>query len=528
MSRAARKRAVLAVISTALLAGVATASATAGDESPPPCPAAVDGLNLTTATIPELRGALDSGQITSHELVRSHLRRIRALNHRGPQLRPVIRTNPDAMVAADGADAALGAGQTFGPLTGIPVLLKDNLDTKDLATTAGAKAMRGRPPSRNAFLVARLRDAGAIVLGKANMDEWATEISDRQPKGFSDVGGQTLNPYTLGSPNGSSGGPAVAASSGLAGSTVGTETAGSIILPSYVNSAVGIKPTRGLISRGGVVPLLTENDTPGPIDQNVTDAALMLGLMTGVDPRDSATRQQIGHARSDYTAFLDPNALRGARIGIPRILPEHSLFRITGLRGITRTLEAQGATVIRLDQDLIVKPLASPEFADAFKARFRRELNRYLKQRGRYSPQRSMRTIVAYNRKHGKRAVRYGQDLLEDAVGLSGSVMRTARSVILAKRAQQRAAIDDAFSRDNLDALLVSRGVSSITNTGAGYPAITVPAGYRGRHPYGAILTGLPWTEPKLIGYAYDFEQATHAWLSPATFDPEFAAACSR
>jgi amidase len=197
------------------------------------------------------------------------------------------------------------------------VLLKDNIDTSDLQTTAGAKAMRGTPPPRDAFLVARLRAAGATVLGKANMDEWATKISATAPHGFSNVGGQTLNPYTRGTPSGSSGGPAVAAASGLAASTVGTETSGSIIDPAYVNSAVGIKATRGLISRAGVIPLLSESDTPGPIDQNVTDAATMLGPMTGVDPRDPVTRNQVGHAKSNYTRFLDPNALAGARIGIP-------------------------------------------------------------------------------------------------------------------------------------------------------------------------------------------------------------------
>lgn len=517
-----------ALSATVASAGYAGGSASAGVESPAPCPASVGGLSLTTATIPQLRDALVKGRITSHQLVRSYMRRIHALNRRGPHLRPVIRTNPDAIVEADAADTALGQGHSFGPLTGIPVLLKDNLDTKDLATTAGAKAMRGRPPPRNAFLVARLRQAGAIVLGKANMDEWATSISDppdRQPKGFSDVGGQTLNPYTLGDPSGSSGGPAVAASSGLAGSTVGSETAGSVILPSYVNSAVGIKPTRGLISRGGVVPLLSEWDTPGPIDQNVTDAASMLGLMTGVDPRDPATRAQVDHAYGDYTRFLDPDALQGARIGIPKPFAKHPLFEITGLEKIKRTLEAQGATVIPVDQDLVVPPLQSQKIADAFAAGFRKQLNRYLRQRGRYSPRHSFAGVVAYNRRHPQ-AVRYGQALLIHALNLPREVLRNSHEVIADKRKKQRQAIGEAFSAHDLDALLVSRGVSSITNTAAGYPAITVPAGYQGRDPYGAIFTGLPWTEPKLIGYAYDFEQATHAWRSPATLDPKFAAAC--
>jgi amidase len=497
----------------------------AGARAASRCPSSIGGLSLTTATIPQLRSALDGGQISSRALVRAYLRRIHAVNRRGPDLRPVIRTNPDAITEAEAADAALQEGRSFGPLMGIPVLIKDNIDTNDLQTTAGAKALLGTPPPRNAFLVARLRQAGAIVLGKTNMDEWATRISETAPHGFSNVGGQTLDPYTRGDPSGSSGGSASAASSGLAASTVGTETSGSIIDPAYVNSAVGIKPTRGLVSRGGVVPLLSEYDTPGPIDQNVTDAATMLGLMTGVDPRDPVTRNQVGHAHSNYTQFLDPNALSGARIGIPRIPAKyrhHPLFEIAGLSKLRHTLEAKGATVVQLNQTLAVDGFKP----DDFLAQFRRQVDRYLRARGLTSPRHSLRGVVAYNRRHGKSAVRYGQTVLVHAQNQPPKVLRHSRAGILAARKRARDAMHQAFTQSNLDAVVVSRGVSALTNTPAGYPAITVPAGYRKGTPYGAIFAGLPWHEPKLIGYGYDFEQATHAWRSPSHFDPRFATAC--
>jgi amidase len=517
--------AALGAILVAMLVATGSGSAAGVRSSSRGCPSTIGGLSLTTSTIPQLRAALDGGQISSRSLVRAYLRRIHAVNRRGPDLRPVIRTNPDAITEAEAADAALRQGQSFGPLMGIPVLIKDNIDTNDLQTTAGAKALLGTPPPRNAFLVARLRQAGAIVLGKSNLDEWATRISDTAPHGFSNVGGQTLDPYTRGDPSGSSGGSAASASSGLAASTVGTETSGSIIDPAYVNSAVGIKPTRGLVSRAGVVPLLSEYDTPGPIDQNVTDAAAMLGLMTGVDPRDPVTRNQAGHAHADYTQFLDPNALSGARIGIPKVpakFRRHPLFEIAGLSKLRQTLEAEGATVVQLNKTLTVDGFKP----DDFLAQFRKQVDRYLRARGSTSPRHSLRGVVAYNRRHGKNAVRYGQTVLVHAQSQPPKVLRDSRAGILAARKRARDAMHQAFTQGNLDAVVVSRGVSALTNTPAGYPAITVPAGYRKGTPYGAIFAGLPWHEPKLIGYAYDFEQATQAWRSPAQFDPKFAAAC--
>jgi amidase len=500
--------------------------AEAGPAAPAACPSEVDGLDLTRATIPQIREALDSGQTTTRALTEGYLARIEALNQRGPKLRAVIVTAPDALEQADAADAARAAGTAEGRLAGIPLLIKDNFDTTEFMTTAGAKAMLGPPPPRDAFVVERLREAGAIVLGKANMAEWATKISDNQPLRFSDVGGMMHNPYTNGDTSGSSGGSAVASSSGLAASTIGSETAGSVILPSYFNSAVGIKPTRGLLSRGGVIPLLPQNDTPGPIDQNVTDAAEMLGLMTGVDPRDPVTARQVGHAFTDYSQFLDPNALEGARIGVQKPTGD-SLFSIPGLEEIRSNLEAAGATVVQLDDTLQVAGDNPQDFVSSFQAQFRASLNRYLRARGPTSPMESMADVVAFNRRGGREAVRFGQSLLIDAENLTPREKRLAKSRLARVKTRAREAMLAPIARHDLDAVLVSPGVSSVTNTNAGFPAVTVPAGYVDGQPFGAILTGKRWREPELISYAYAYEQATSAWRSPATINPDFAAACA-
>jgi amidase len=295
-----------------------------------------------------------------------------------------------------------------------------------------------------------------------------------------------------------------------------------------VNSAVGIKPTRGLISRGGVIPLLGQNDTPGPIDQNVTDSAVMLGLMTGVDPRDPVTAKQIGHSGDDYTRFLDANALQGARIGIQKPVPvvEDGAFEIPGLGQIRSGLEAAGATVVKLDETLRVTPVGREKFTASFLSQFRAQLNRYLRQRGPTSPRRSLADVVAFNRRGGREAVRFGQSRLIEAERLPPQDRRRAKSRLADVKTASRRALTRALDRNDLDALAVSPGASSITNTSAGYPAVTVPAGYLGGAPFGAILTGRKWSEPDLIGYAYSFEQATKAWRSPADLNQRFAEAC--
>jgi amidase len=486
------------------------------------CPTTAGSIDVTRATVPEMRAALDAGTVTSRQLTETYLARIAALNDQGPRLHAVITVAPDALARADAADAARATGAPLGPLAGIPVLLKDNLDTFDLPTTAGAKAMLGAPPPRDAFVSARIREAGAVILGKANMSEWATSISKRQGLSFSNAGGRIRNPYDGGDTSGSSNGSAVAAASSLAALTVGTETQGSIMLPSFINSAVGIKPTLGLVSRGGVVPLIPEFDTPGPITRTVGDAALLLNLLTGVDRRDPVTRRQRGHVAADYTRALRPGALRGARIGVPRELAREPLARVVGRQRLVRALRAQGATIV---------PLHSPPFVGgpslpAGQASFKRTLDEYLRDRGRTSPRHSLADVVRYNRRHGRKAVRYGQTFLVEAQAIGAAGRRRAPGRLNAFRRKAHRKLDRVMRRHRLDAVLSPRLVAAVTATSAGHPSVTVPAGYAGRTPFGMVLVGARWSERKLIGYAYDFEQATRAWRSPAAVNPRFAAAC--
>lgn len=521
------KRKNLAVIAAAVAAaliGVVLASSPAAALSPAVCPATAGSVDVTRATLPEIRAALDEGRVTSRELTETYLARIAAVNDGPPKLRAVIMTAPDALAQADAADQAREDGIPQGPLAGIPILIKDNLDTFDMPTTAGAKAMLGPPPPTDAFVTARIRAAGAVILGKANMSEWATSISKRAGLSFSDVGGRLHNPYDGGDTSGSSNGSAIAAAASLAAATVGSETQGSVVLPSFINSAAGIKPTWGLVSRGGVVPLIPSFDTPGPIARDVASATVLLGFMTGVDPRDPATRLQRGKARSDYTPFLRENALRGARIGVMRDLFPEAMTRIIGRKGIVRALKREGARTVPIREKLFVgTPPTRPMLAE-----FKKSVNEYLRNRGPTSPRRSLGQVVAFNRKKGRGAVRFGQDFLLDARKSSRRQQRNATPLLRRYRAKAHRAIESAMRRHRLDAILVPRIVAAITATSAGHPHITVPAGYSRRTPFGLILIGRRFSEPKLIGYGYDFEQATLAHRSPARKNPKFASVCPR
>ncbi|HWV85526.1 MAG TPA: amidase family protein [Capillimicrobium sp.] len=529
MPRPLRLPLALVAAGLAVLALAAWPAPRAGAQQPPAtataaCPTTAGAIDVTRASVPELRAALDAGTVTSRQLVETYLARIAAVNRSGPDLRAVILTAPDALAQADAADAARAEGRPQGPLAGIPVLLKDNLDTHDMATTAGAKAMLGAPPPTDATVTAKLRAAGAVILGKANMSEWATSISKRAGLSFSDVGGRLHNPYDGGETSGSSNGSAIAASASLAALTVGTETQGSVVLPSFLNSAVGIKPTMGLVSRGGVVPLLPAFDQPGPITRSVTDAALLLSLMTGIDPRDPVTRRQRGHVPAEgYEAFLRTGALRGARIGLAPTLARDPMARIVGQRRLIATLRRAGATIVPIRSKLWVGTAPG----SAIYGEFKRAVNRYLRERGPTSPRHSLAEVIAYNRQHGREAVRYGQTFLLRAQAAGRRAQRTAGRRLAAYVDASSRAIDRAMDRHRLDAILSPRLVAAVTATSGGHPHVTVPAGYAGRTPYGLVLVGRKWSEPKLVGYAYDFEQATRAWRSPADLNPAFAAVCA-
>ena len=488
------------------------------------CPSRAGSVDVTRATIPQLRAALAAGEVTSVQLTRTYLARIAAVNDAGPRLHAVILTAPDALAQAAAADAARAAGERPGPLAGIPILLKDNLDTFDMPTTAGAKAMLGTPPPSDAFVTARIRAAGAVILGKTNMSEWATSLTKRAGLSFSDVGGRLHNPYDGGETSGSSNGSAIAAASSLAAATVGSETQGSIMLPSFINSAVGIKPTTGLTSDGGVVPLVPTFDVVGPIARTVTDATILLDLMIGIDPRDPRTQLQAGNVAADYTRFLRPGALDGARIGIPTPLDPEPSTTVVGLKRIAKVLRAAGATLVPMEEKLF--PGLPP--ADGIYGEFKSALNRYLAERGPTSPVHSLAEVIAFNRVNGRKAVRFGQKFLLDSQRVGEAGQRRAFRQLEAYRDKAHRMIERAMSRNRVDAILSPRFVAAVTATSGGHPTITVPAGYQDGTPYGLVLVGHRWDEPQLIGYAYDFERLTHAHRSPALFSPRFAAVCRR
>src|SRR4051794_41257585 len=372
------RRSLFLTTLVALLLGVCGAAAPSGMAANPPN-TKVAGIDVDATTIPQLQQLMNSHRINAVELTNFYLRRIRQLN---PTLNAVITVSPTAHADALAADAARRNGD-HRPLLGIPIIVKDNVDTTGMPTTAGSWALAGSTPG-DAFIARRLKAAGAIIIGKANLSEWANFRSGPSSSGWSGIGGQTNMPYVLDrNPCGSSSGSGVAAAADLAVAAVGTETDGSVVCPSGANGVVGIKPTLGLLSRSGIVPISAEQDSAGPIARNVTDAAVLLGAMTGVDPRDAATADQVGHAFTDYTRFLDDKALDGARIGVWRAgtYDERLVGRVVKpiLRHVIRGLKAEGATVIDgTDIDLSATANEFPALLCEFKTDIANYLHTYV------------------------------------------------------------------------------------------------------------------------------------------------------
>jgi amidase len=485
-------------------------------------------LPLEEATVAELQRRMASGEESARSLVEKYLARIEALDREGPALRSIIEINPDALAIADALDRERGSRGPRGPLHGIPVVVKDNVATADgMMTTAGSLALVGAKPPRDAFVVTRLRAAGAVILGKTNLSEWANFRSSGSTSGWSARGGQTRNPYALDrSPSGSSSGSAVAVAANLAAVAVGTETDGSIVSPAQTNAVVGIKPTTGLLSRFGIVPISHTQDTPGPIARTVADAAVLLGAMTGVDEADAATRQQ--QAAADYSAYLDPDGLRGARIGIVRNrLFRYSLERDRVVEAAIDVLKSRGAVII---DPANIPTLGTFDEAElqVLLYEFKDGLNRYLAWLGPDTPVKSLADVIAFNEAHAtEELVHFGQDILVLA-SLKGSLDRTEYTASLAgaRRQARDLGIDAVMAEHRLDALFAptggpawpidyangdrsaAPGPSSIAAV-AGYPHITVPAGYIDGLPVGVSFFGRAWSEPKLIALAYAYEQAT-------------------
>ena len=495
---------------------------------------AAAGARWHEADIAELRSAMEPGRLDAASLTRHFLERIDSIDRDGPALRSVIETNPDAPDIARSLDEERRAGGPRGPLHGVPVLVKDNLDTHDrMMTTAGSLAMLGSVAPRDSTVVRKLREAGAVLLGKTNLSEWANFRSGNSTSGWSARGGLTKHPYALDrNPSGSSSGSAVAVAAGLCAAAIGTETNGSIISPSAVCGVVGLKPTVGLVSRAGVIPISASQDTAGPMGRTVRDVAAVLGAIAGPDDRDPATGAAADKAHRDYTQFLDAGGLRGARIGVPR-----QFFRGGG-KGRAVVDAALGA--IRDAGAVLVDPVELPGWSDLGGAsfevmlyEFKAGLNAYLASLGDAAPVRSLAGLIAFNEKHAEKEMPYfGQEIFRLAEA-KGPLTEPAylAAAERCRRCARAEGIDAVMDRHALDALVAPGGGpagktdlvygdrdvggSSSPAAVAGYPNITVPAGEVRGLPVGISFFGRAWSEPTLLRLAYAFEQLTKARKPP-------------
>ena len=512
------------------------ASATGGgrvEAAAKPGKTAASAVALEEATIDGLQDQMKAGTLTARRLTQAYLDRIEALDRKGPALRSVIETNPEALAIADGLDAESKAKGPRGPLHGIPILIKDNLDTADrMTTTAGSLALAGSVPLRDSFVAERLREAGAVLLGKANLSEWANIRSTHSSSGWSGRGGQCRNPYALDrNPCGSSSGSGSAVSANLCAAAIGTETDGSIVCPSNANGLVGIKPTLGLVSRAGIIPIAHSQDTAGPMTRTVRDAAILLAAIAGVDPRDAATADA-GRAPKAYASFLDEAGLRGARIGVAR--------KFFGFHPeVDRIMEGALAEMKRRGAEL-VDPADIPHTGEYDESELtvllyelKADLNAYLGSLGPKAPVRTLADVIAFNEAHRTEEMPYfGQDLFIKAQE-KGPLSDLAYVEALARNRRLAAleGIDAVMGKEKLDAIVAPTGGPawmtdlvdgdhfggglSTPPAVAGYPHVTVPAGYVFGLPVGISFVGRAWSEPTLIKLAYAFEQATHARRAP-------------
>jgi len=497
------------------------------------------------ATIGDLQARMESGRLTSRALVRAYLRRIDTIDRSGPGrvgLRSVLEVNPDAEPIAVALDDERRHDGPRGPLHGIPVLVKDNMDSADrLHTSAGSLALAGSRPRRDATVVERLRAAGAVILGKANLSEWSNIRSPHSSSGWSARGGQTRNPYALDrSPSGSSSGSAAAVAANLATATLGTETDGSILCPAAACCVVGIKPTVGLTSRAGVIPISHSQDTVGPICRTVADAATVLGALVGVDARDPATSESEGRFHTNYRRFLDAGALHGARIGIPReVFYGYSPPANQVAEEAIEALRSAGAEVVDpadIPGATEMAGFTGERELEVLLYELKHDLGQYLAERD--DPRiRSLADVIAFNDAHADRELRhFGQEFFLAAQG-KGPLTEPAYLEALAgnRRLAREQGIDKVLEDLGLDALMVPTstppwtidpvngdhvlGEGSTPAALAGYPAVSVPAGYVDGLPVGVTFFGAAWSEPTLIRLAYAFEQATKV-RRPPRFQP--------
>lgn len=492
-----------------------------------PGQSAVPPFELDEATITQLQEWMTSGRFSARAIAEMYLKRIDEIDRNGPAVNSVIEVNRDALPIADSLDSERRQRGPRGPLHGIPILLKDNIDTGDkMATTAGSLALVGSTAPRDSFVARKLREAGAVILGKTNLSEWANFRSTHSSSGWSGRGGQTKNPYALDrNPCGSSSGSGASVAANLCAAAIGTETDGSIVCPSNANSIVGIKPTLGLVSRTGIIPIAHSQDTAGPMARTVADAAILLGAITGLDPRDPATRSSRSRLRSDYAVFLDAGGLKGTRIGVAR--------NYFGFNSAVDKLIDDAIDVMKQLGAVIIDPAnitTAGKFDDSelevLLYEFKADLNAYLKTR-EGAKAHSLKELIDFNERNRDKEMPYfGQELFIRAEA-KGALTSRAYRAALAKnhRLSRSLGIDAVMTRRRLDALVAPTGSppwptdlvngdhfsggSSTAAAVAGYPNINVPAGYVHGLPIGISFFGRAYAEPTLIRIAYAFEQAS-------------------
>lgn len=479
------------------------------------------GFEIVEATVDGIQAAMEAGKLSARELVLSYLERIAQNDQNGLTVKSVIEINPDALFIAEALDAERARSGPRGPLHGIPVLLKDNINTGDrMHTTAGSLALADSYAPEDAFITARLREAGAVLLGKANMTEFANFMTSGMPSGYSSRGGQTLNPYHISSPTGgSSSGSAVAVACNFCTLAVGTETSGSILNPGNLGSVVGIKPTVGLLSRTGILPISGSQDTAGPMARTVRDAAVLLNAMTGHDAQDAAMGRGIGHVSPDYTAYLQADGLKGARIGIPRdyYFEEMTEERTEIFNAAVRHMKEQGAEIV----DPADIPTARDiRYSSVLLNEFKSALNGYLSKLGPGSGIRTLQDIIDFNHAHPTETLRYGQSVLLDAQHTTSGAQtepQYLRDRATDLRLCKEEGLDAAFREHRLDALLFPADFGARITSRAGYPSIVVPAGYTSEGvPFGVTFSGPAFSEPALLRLAYAYEQATRVRRPPS------------
>ncbi|WP_317043704.1 amidase [Hymenobacter glacialis] len=531
-------RSTLAALTTALLPVVAcqpTTEKAPGEAAAPPATTGSDdgsAFALHEATVTELQDRMAKGTETARSLSEKYLARIKEVNEQGPMLRAVIETNPDALKIADELDKERKAGKVRGPLHGIPVLIKDNIDSGDqMMTTAGALALSGHKAKQDAFIVQKLRAAGAVLLGKTNLSEWANFRSTRSVSGWSSRGRQSRNPYALDrNTSGSSSGSGAAASANLCAVAVGTETDGSVVSPASCNGLVGLKPTVGLLSRSGIIPISSTQDTAGPMTRTVRDAAILLGALQGPDPADPAQLVNSAPIPADYTTFLKADALKGQRIGVEKSHLSGPPAVAALFKAAVAVLKAQGATIVEVELLKQTDPLGEAEY-EVLLYEFKDGVNKYLASAG--ATVRNLAEVIAFNKAHEAEAMPYfQQEILMDAEKTDGLSSAKYKAAVQKSVAGARKALDSVMRDNQLMAIVgVTTGpawcidwVNGDYSTGigfsspaamAGYPHLTVPMGQVLGLPVGLSFVGPAYEEGRVLALGYAYEQASKKRMAP-------------